>query len=242
MQYKHISETCSNESNFIRDRSCSELLNEVESQEEIPSIEKIYRLVKDLTVKVIKLENENKKLKQSVLKKQKINILECLNKMNIVNQPEMVYNEWLDAVVLSHVKENLNNVFKEDLIVGIVNTWKNAIKATSSVLPIKTYINRPNIFYIYVEDDNKRQWKQLSIYDMDMQLRRICQQFVSVFRNEWFIPNEHKIDNDEKWTNMYVDYYKRILGGSQITTEVICQRVRNQIYKLMKEDFENIVE
>lgn len=242
MQYKHISQPCSNESNFIRDTSCSELLNKVESQEEIPSIEKIYGLVKDLTVKVMKLENENKKLKQSVLKKQKINILECLNKMDIVNQPEMLYNEWLDAVVLSHVKENLNSVFKENLIVGLVNTWKNAISGTSSVLPIKTYINRPNVFYIYVEDDNKRQWKQLSTYDMDRQLRRICQQFISEFRNEWFIPNEHKIDNDEKWTNMYVDYYKRILGGSQITTEVICQRVRNQIYKLMKEDLENIVE
>lgn len=232
----------SNEYKKVCRTSCSELLNELESPEEIPSIEKIYRLVQDLTVKVVKLENENKKLKQSVLKTQKINIVDSLNKMNIVNQPEIVYNEWLDVVVLSHVKANLNNVFKEDLIVGIVNTWNNAIKATSSVVPIKTYINRPNIYYIYVEDDNKRQWKQLPIYDMDRQLRRICQQFISVFRNEWFIPNEYKIDNDEKWTNMYVDYYKRILGGSQITTEVICQRVRNQIYKLMKEDFENIVE
>jgi len=233
---------CSNEYNNVCHTSCSKLSNELESPEEIPSIEKIYRLVQDLTVKVVKLENENKKLKQSVLKKQKINILDSLNKMNIVNQPEIVYNEWLDVVVLSHVKANLNNVFKEDLIVGIVNTWNNAIKATSSMLPIKTYINRPNVFYIYVEDDNKRQWKQLPIYDMDRQLRSISQQFIVEFRKEWFIPNEYKIDNDEKWTNMYVDYYKRILGGSQITTEVICQRVRNQIYKLMKEDFENIVE
>jgi|TARA_B110000285_G_C14905879_1_gene505542 hypothetical protein len=240
MPYKDISQTRSTK--YDNDTSCCALLNEVESHEEIPSIEKIYRLVQELTVKVVKLENENKKLKQSVLKKQKINILDCLNQMSIVNQPEIVYNEWLDAVLLSHVKENLNNVFKEDLIVGIVNTWKNAITATSSILPIKTYINRPNIFYIYVEDDNKRQWKQLAIYDMDRQLRRISQQFVLEFKKEWFIPNEYKIDNDEKWTNMYVDYYKRILGGSQITTEVICQRVRNQIYKLMKEDFENIVE
>lgn len=242
MPYKHNSEMSSNGYNNVGDTSCYELLNEVECQEEIPSIEKIYCLVKDLTVKVIKLENENKKLKQIVLKKQKINILDSLNKMNIVNQPEIVYNEWLEEVVLSHVKKNLDSVFKENLIVGLVNTWKNAISGTSSVLPIKTYINRPNVFYIYVEDDNKREWKKLPTYDMDRQLRRICQQFISEFRNEWFIPNEHKIDNDEKWTNMYVDYYKRILGGSQITTEVICQRVRNQIYKLMKEDFENIVE
>jgi hypothetical protein len=219
-----------------------DIINEVESQEQIPSIEKIYRLVQELTVKVVKLENENKKLKQSVLKKQKINILDSLNKMSIVNQPDIVYNEWLETVMLSHVKDNLTIVFKEDLIVGIVNTWKNAIIATSSILPIKTYINRPNIFYIYVEDDSKRQWKQLHINDMDSQLRRISQQFIVEFKKEWFIPNEYKIDNDEKWTNMYVDYYKRILGGSQITTEVICQRVRNQIHTLMKERLENIVE
>lgn len=219
-----------------------DIINEVESQEQIPSIEKIYRLVQELTVKVVKLENENKKLKQSVLKKQKINILDSLNKMSIVNQPDIVYNEWLETVMLSHVKDNLTIVFKEDLIVGIVNTWKNAIIATSSILPIKTYINRPNIFYIYVEDDSKRQWKQLHINDMDSQLRRISQQFIVEFKKEWYEPNEYKIDNDEKWTNLYVDYYKRILGGSQITTEVICQRVRNQIHTLMKERLENIVE
>ena len=51
-----------------------------------------------------------------------------------------------------------------------------------------------------------------------------------------------KINTDEKWTNMYVKYHQRILGGSRITTEVICQRVRQQLYKSMKQGVSHAIE
>jgi hypothetical protein len=231
---------------YNQDSICSVLLKKpeydiTESEDQTPSIDKIYRLVQELSLKVIKLEKENVKLKQNVLKKQKLNILEYLNNQIIENQPNLLFNEWINKVVLSHVKNSLECVFKEDLIMGIVDTWEHAIKDITIVIPIKTYINRPNVFYIYTEDDGNRLWKQLHIEDMNRQLLKICQQFVVEFKKGWYEPNEEKIDIDEKWTNMYVDYYKRILGGSKITTEVICQRVRSRIYTLMKKDFENIV-
>jgi hypothetical protein len=70
----------------------------------------------------------------------------------------------------------------------------------------------------------------------------VCKQFVVDFKNYWYDKNEDKINEDEKWTNMYVDYYQKILGGSRITTDGICQKVRQQLYVIMKEAFTHAVE
>ena len=70
---------------------------------------------------------------------------------------------------------------------------------------------------------------------MDNQLKRICKQFLIDFKNNWYDKHEDKINTDEKLTNLYVKYYQRIFGGSRITTEVICQRVRQQLYKSIKQ-------
>jgi hypothetical protein len=42
--------------------------------------------------------------------------------------------------------------------------------------------------------------------------------------------------------NMYINYYQKILGESKNTTDEMCQKIRHQIYLLIKQKVNNIID
>ena len=237
--------------NYERHVVCCEFFNktllqhqhEIDAVESTPDINSLYHLVKELAVRVTKVEKENAQLKQQLSKRCKINIMEWLNKLPTDRQPTQLFSDWVRNSVLTNVHLQLDCVYSNDLVSGIISTLKTALSETHGEIPIKAFETRANTFYAYDKGaDGSPTWTLLTPAVFDIQLRMVCKQFVVDFKNYWYDKNEDKIREDEKWTNMYVDYYQRILGGSRITTEGICQKVRQQLYVIMKQAFTHAVE
>lgn len=232
--------------NYERHIVCCEFFNktlhdheyEAESIELPPDTYSLYQLVKELAVRVTKVEKENAQLKQQLSRRNKVNVLDYLNKLPKEHRPEQSFTYWFENNVLPAVHLQLEDVYSNGLISGIVSTWKSALSCSGKILPIKAFDNRVNTFYVYEEEDNGVfTWSILTAALFDKHLRRVCKQFIVDFKQHWFDKNEEKINEDEKWTNMYVDYYQKILGGSRNTTEGICQKVRHQLYTHIKVAF-----
>jgi len=229
--------------NYDRHVVCCEFFNktlrqhehEMESCEAPPNMYVLYQLVKELAVRVSKVENENIQLKQQLAKRNKVNILDWLNKMPTEKQPTQVYIQWLRDVVLKNVYLQLEHVYSNDLISGMVSIWMFALSKTDGNAPIKAFENRPNTFYIYETSENgEYNWSMLTTAILDKHLKHVCKQFVIDFKTHWYDTHAEQIKEDEKWTNMYVDYHQKILGGTRYTTDGICQKVRQQLYIAMK--------
>jgi hypothetical protein len=224
-------------------KSIQEYEDEMDSVEIIPDMQSMFKLVQELACKVNRIEKENNQLKQKLSKRNKINVLDWLNKLPIDKIPNKSFTDWIKDVVLTNVYLHLDNVYTNDLITGIMSTWHFSIDESNENIPLKAFDNRINIFYKYDIDPNgKNCWMILTNEEMDNQLKKICKQFLIDFKNHWYDKHEDKINTDEKWTNMYVKYHQRILGGSRITTEVICQRVRQQLYKSIKQGVSHAIE
>ena len=224
-------------------KSIQDYEQEMDSVEVLPDMQSMFKLVQELACKVNRIEKENNQLKQKLSKRNKINVLDWLNKLPIDKSPNKSFTDWINDAVLKNVYLHLDSVYTNDLITGIMSTWHLSIDESNENIPLKAFDNRINIFYKYdIGSNGDYCWMILTNEDMDNQLKRICKQFLIDFKNHWYDKYEDKINTDEKWTNMYVKYHQRILGGSRITTEVICQRVRQQLYKSMKQGVSHAIE
>lgn len=222
-------------------KSIHEYEHEMDSTELIPDAQNMFKLVQELAFRVARIEKENMQLKQQLSKRSKINILEWLNKLPSEKNPVITFTKWITDTVLQNVYLHLNNVYTNNLITGIVSTWKLSIDKYQGDVPVKAFESRTNTFYKYDSDANGNQcWVLLTTEELDNQLKKICKQFLIDFKKHWYDKHVDKIEINEKWTNMYVDYYQRILGGSRITTDAICQNVRLQLYKSMKQKFTQV--
>lgn len=224
-------------------KSRREQLNDVDSLENIPTQKEMYMLIQELALRNEKLEKEIVKLKQ--VQKQKINILEWLNSPNsIKTNPKIFFKNWILKVVFPEIKNVLETVYQTNLSTGLLKLFQNLIKTDNlNTLPIRAYENKPNTFYIFQEKLDVFEWKILTSDEFNNILSKICHQFIVQFKYNWFIPNQEKIENDENYKDMYINYYQSILGGNEsISEDSRIQKTRQYIYSLIKQKIKSITE
>jgi len=227
--------------NYDRHIACCHIYNSNNNEEldVVPSIKDIYTIVKELALKVTKLEEENKRLRSYGYKQEKLNILELLNNLSGEKQPKYTLDIWINNL-LSNVKLYLPNVFDTNLLTGIISLLENSINNNDGTLPIRTFSNSKNTTYIYCDDNGNNIWKQASNKDIDKEIRKICRQFIIDFKEIWYKKHEDLINEDDAINNKYVDYYTKILGGINNNDDLLYQKIRTEISKKIKEDLTNI--
>jgi len=236
--------------NYDRHIICCEFLhksrqeqeNEIDLSEPPPSLHSMYRLVQELAFKVDKVEQENTILKQRLQQRRKVNVLEWLNKQPGEIQPKMGFMDWVEQHLLSNVHAHLSTVYSDNLIEGVVKLWKAAFDVGLTV-PIKLFDNRPSSIYLYTENEaGDHTWSHTTPDVLDKQLKRIFRRFIADFKTHWYLKHVDKINEDESYTNMYVNYYQKVLGGSKNTTNESCQKIRHQLYLLIKQNVNNVID
>jgi hypothetical protein len=236
--------------NYDRHITCCEFLNmsqreqenEVEMSETPPSLQNMYRLLQELSFKVNKLEKENTILKQKFQQRCKVNVLDWLNNQPNEIQPTITFENWVEQCLLSNVHAHLCTVYSNNLIMGVISLWKEAVGSGLTV-PIKLFDNRPSSIYLYTANEyNVSSWIQTTPAILDKQLKRIFRQFIAEFKTHWYDKHVNKIHVNEEYMNMYINYYQKILGESKNTTDEMCQKIRHQIYLLIKQKVNNIID
>jgi hypothetical protein len=110
----------------------------------------MYSLLQDLVLRVNTLEEENRRYKQLLTRK--VNIIDWLNNNT---PPPMLFSRWLFDVVFPFVKDNLNMVFQNDLLKGIMATLDSALASMDTdQIPLRAFSGRNTAFYIF---DNPNQ-------------------------------------------------------------------------------------
>jgi hypothetical protein len=252
MSYKCniCSRTYTHKYNYDRHITCCEFLNmsqreqenEVEICEPPPSLQTMYRLLQELSFKVNKLEKENTMLKQRFQQRCKVNVLDWLNKQPIEFQPKITFNDWVEQELIANVHVHLSTVYSNNLIKGVIDLWKEAFKTGLNV-PIKLFDNRPSSIYLYTTNENNvSSWTQTTPAILDKHMKRIFYQFIADFKTHWYEKHMNKIHVNEEYMNKYINYYQKILGESKITTDEMCQKIRHQIYLLIKQKVNNIID
>ena len=216
--------------------------NEIElSSEIIPSTKEIFQLVKYLSMRVDKLEKENQQLKQQQNKK--INILEWLNKSD--NKPTILFEVWLIDTIQPKIIDTLETVFHNDLTTAIIKLFNDCIERNDSEhIPICSFAKKKSQIYVYDkdrEDDNDIKWIALTNKEIDKYIDYTSNQYISVFINDWYKPNQKNIEESEKYKNLYAEYYQKVLGGT-VSKEIRNTKIKKFIYNKLKRTISNVIE
>jgi hypothetical protein len=161
-----------------------------------------------------KLEKENSKLRQ--YSKKRINIVDWLNDSK--TQPDICFDEWITTNVLTLVSKCLDTVYNNNLLEGLKHLFTTILENKIDILPIRCFDNKPNTFYIYETIENQSKWSIITTKEFDRQLNKIGNQFILEFKNNWYLLHREKIETDENYKDMYINYYQKILGGDDKIT------------------------
>jgi hypothetical protein len=201
--------------------------NEIDSFEKLPTPKEMFLLIQELSIRVNKLEKENAELKGSIKRKLKFNDI-----LTQTAKPEFNLNTWIEKL-FQNVEHYLDTVYKNDLLHATTELFNHFIEKYQDKLPIRAYDIKPNSFYIY---DSDCSWTHITNSDFDKILGRISHHFLVEFNRCWFQINHDKISKEESYKEMYMDYYRKILGGERVSDESRYNRIRNHIYGKIKKN------
>ncbi len=205
--------------------------NEIDSFEKLPNQKEMFLLIQELSIRITKLEKENSQLKGSIKRKLKFNDI-----LNHNVKPEFQYKMWSD-MLLDSVNKYLNTVYNNDLLSATNELFNHFIDVYNEKLPIRAYDIKPNTFYIYDQDGT---WTHISNSDFDKMLARISHRFLVEFNSCWCIVNREKIETMDNYKEMYINYYRKILGGERVSDESRYSRIRNHIYGKIKRNIKSV--
>lgn len=191
----------------------------------MPSTEELYQLIIQLQQRVTILENENNNLKKQSRKSKN----DCFFMEEV---PNITFNEWF-ITILQNVPDHLQLVFEKDLITGIQTLLNKCILETEQI-PICCFDRRPNLFYIYNEENGQKKWITIENKQMNKYILKISREFVVSFNNDWYMVNKDRIQETEHYMDLYLAYYQKVLGGDTMNDQECCSRIIKYLYQKVK--------
>jgi hypothetical protein len=219
-------------------KSAKEVDSEIDAFEKPPSIGELFEYMKELSVRVQKLEKENAVLKQFASRqKKKVDVLEWLNnRYDYV--PDVDFTTWMTELPIDHY---LNDVFEFDLLTALIKCFDTCFENLDK-LPIRAFQQKANAFYVYdkcIESGDKK-WILINNKQINKWLNYLAQKFVNVFKT-WHDTNKEAIDRDETMKEQYYDYFQKVLGG-KMSDDVRNQRLRQAVFGKLKQNLKTVIE
>jgi hypothetical protein len=129
-----------------------------DEEEYTPSLDKLFKMVLELGKKYNELDQKVEKINKLVIKeRKKVNVIEWLNSHL---KPFKVFNEFIQSVEI--IDNDVLNLLDNPVIDTLNDIMSREIfdKANERILPIITFAEKPNVFYIYQTEEEL--WCELS--------------------------------------------------------------------------------
>ena len=219
-------------------KSQKECDGEIDAFEKVPGMYDLFAYIKELSVRVGKLEKENIVLKQQLnIEKKKVDIGVWLN--SLPNKPPITFTKWILDIPF---QKYLNNIFAKDMESAIKTCLENGSNeifiCDKDNAPIYATIQKKNMFYVYdeiqVDGQKIAQWCLISGKDMDKWLNYISQAFLIEFKH-WCDEHQREINNNDDMNQKYLSNFKKIIGSCKNTDEIRNHNIRKYLFNKIKE-------
>lgn len=214
---------------------------EIQEEDDTPSQRKLYEIILELSSKIVKMEEKIVELsKVAETKRKKINIIEWLNNCYKIN---INFEQWLQNIKIN--RKHLEKIFDNDYTTGlcyIINELVEPGKLDNNnneiIIPLKAIDQKKNIIYIY--NNEEQGWSIMS----NELLQRLSGTLTKLIIGEfikWQHENADKIEHDDRIGLICAQYMKKIMG-SNLSCDQINNKIRSEIYKLIKVNLKTIIE
>jgi hypothetical protein len=204
-----------------------ELKIEAEESSDIPSYSQLVKIVQELTLKQIQMEEKMAQMQKWVdRKKRKINVIKWLND-NV--RPNIGFLEWVNVYV--EVKpEHFENLIENTIFHTLQQIFEHNLPETTDAYPITCFAQKPGTFYVY--EDNE--WRVLVLGDMVLLLKTI-QNYMIQELSKWKEENQHKFDESDKISILFNKAVIKLMNIS-FTQDATMSRIKNGLFNHLERD------
>jgi len=212
---------------------------ELEELGDVPTHFQLVKIVQELTLKMIKMEEKMEQMKKWVdRKKRKLNVVMWLNS-NI--NPTIGFSEWVNTYLM--VKSNhFENLMENTIFNTIQQIFEdNLCENTDLVYPISCFSQKSGVFYICDKKaDKTAEWRQLVLTDMIFILKTLQNGIIREL-TKWKLDNQHKFDDNDKISILFNKAVIKLMNIS-FTEDNNMSKIKNNLYNYLKTDLKSIVE
>jgi hypothetical protein len=216
-----------------------ELQIETEELGDIPTHYQLVKIVQELSLKIVKMEESMEEMKKWVdKKKQKINVITWLN-TNI--NPTIGFLEWVHTQLIV-TSEHFDNLMENTIFHTLQQIFEdNLCEKTDFIYPIRCFSQKVNIFYVCEKkEDGSAEWKQLVLADMVLILKKVQNGMIQEL-TKWKIDNQHKFDENPKMCDLFNKAVIKLMNLS-FTQDATFARIKNGLYNYLKTDLKSLIE
>ena len=210
---------------------------ELEESGDIPNYCDLVKIVQELSLKIVKMEENMEEMRKWVdKKKQKLNVVTWLN-TNV--EPTIGFLEWVDTQ-LTVKSEHFDVLMENSIFYTLQQIFEdNLCEKSDFIYPISCFSQKVNMFYICEkQEDGTAQWKQLVLEDMVLILKKLQRNMIQVL-TKWKEQNQHKFDDDNK---LSVKFNKAVIKIMDISfnQDNNMSRIKNGLYDCLKRDLKSV--
>lgn len=210
---------------------------EIEELGDIPTHFQLVKIVQELTLKMIKMEEKMEQMQKWVdKKKRKLNVIMWLN-TNV--NPTIGFLEWVHTALI--VKpEHFENLMENTLFQTFQQIFEdNLSEQTDFVYPISCFTQKSGVFYVCnKKEDGSAEWRQLELTDMILILKTVQNGIIKEL-TKWKLVNQHKFDDNDKISIIFNKAVIKLMNIS-FTQDNNLSRIKNNLYNYLKTDLKSV--
>lgn len=208
---------------------------QIEEEElgDIPTYDQLVKIVQQLMLKQIKMEEKMEEMQKWVEhKKKKINIIAWLNETSV---PTIGFLEWVHTSI--HIKPEHFEYLMDNTIFDTIQKIleDNLLKETNFEYPICCFTQKLNMFYVGEKRENgTAEWRPLLLEDMQLILKTIQNGIIKQL-TKWKQENQETFhENDRK----AILFNKTVIKAMSIHfhPDHFMSRVKNNLHNYLKKD------
>jgi hypothetical protein len=216
-----------------------EIQIDCEESGDLPSHYQLVKIVQELTLNMIKMEDKMEQMQKWVeRKKRKLNVVMWLN-ANV--NPSIGFLEWVHSVLIVK-SEHFEDLMENTIFHTIQKIFEeNLSEKTDLVYPIRCFSQKTGVFYVCdKKEDGETEWRQLVLNDMILILKKIQNGIIKELTN-WKIENQYKFDDNDKIAILFNKAVIKVMNIS-FNQDNNLSRIKNELYNYLKTDLKSIVE
>lgn len=206
---------------------------DAEEEEDVMPISVVNMIVKELVVKMAKMEEEIAMLKKWANKeKARVNLVDWLTEHE---QPELDFVTWYKRTFVI-TREHLELVFKYDIMQAFAHIVENLVGTDTAGIPIKCFEQKTNVFYVFSVE---RKWVMLTSAQFATFVDHVHNKLI-IENIKWQKENKHMLDSDSQYKE-YLENNLKVLA-TKYDADYMQNQIRNKMFNYLKYNLNSVHE
>ena len=229
----------------IKSKSKLELQVAVEEASDKPTYDQLVKIVQELSIKYVKMEEKMMEMQQYIdRKKKKVDIISWLNTHV---KPTVGYLEWVNSIVTVETDHFLYLLKPETTIFEcLFEVFAYNLDKSDFVCPIKCFAQKNGVFYICepLEDASAYSlvaysWKEMELQDFVLLLKIVQKKMIGEL-NDWRKCNQKLFYDNDKIADQFNKAVIKLMNIT-FTQDATMSKIKNSLYHYLRTDLDCLV-